>query len=127
MSLVSRIRSFFARARPGPISDWFVVTFDDHGVTVRADPPGREGWSQSFAWDKVIRVCFKAEDLYASDGIYVFTSERPESYAIPTEARGGSELWGEILRRELFDAKLAIEAAGASEGLFCWPLEKPAG
>ena len=60
----------------------------------------------------------------ASDGIYVFTSDRPESYAIPTEAVGGSELWEEILRRGLFDPTLAIKAARSEEGLYCWPLPK---
>jgi hypothetical protein len=66
-------------------------------------------------------VCFKAEGLGVSDGIYVLTSARPESYAIPIEARGGAELWDEILRRKLFDAELAIETASATSGVFCWP------
>jgi hypothetical protein len=56
-----------------------------------------------------------------SDGIYVFTTLRPESFVIPAEASGGAALWNEIVRRGLFDAELAIEAASASEGLFCWP------
>jgi hypothetical protein len=69
----------------------------------------------------VIRVCFKTEGPLASDGIYVFTSERPESYAILTEASGGTEFWSEILRRGLFDGNLAIQAASSNEGFFCWP------
>jgi hypothetical protein len=65
--------------------------------------------------------------MLVSDGIYVFTRERPESYVIPTEARGGGELWSEILRRKLFDATLAIEAASSTGGLYCWPSEEAAG
>jgi len=61
-----------------------------------------------------------------SDEIYVFTTQRPESYLIPTEAKGGSELWSEIIRRGLFGPELAIKAASSVEGLFCCPpLEKP--
>ena len=56
-------------------------------------------------------------NLFASDGIYVFTTRRPESYAIPTEARGGDELWSEILRRELFDPDWAVQAARSTGGL----------
>ena len=62
-----------------------------------------------------------------SDGIYVFTSERPESYVIPTEASGGQDFWFEILRRQLFDAKLAGEAAASRGGLYCWPPQESPG
>jgi hypothetical protein len=124
MSVLTKIRAFLARARPKPLDQWFFVTFDDQAIHVRAQPPGRTAWSQDVAWDSIIRICFKAEDLYVSDGIYIFTRERPESYVIPTEALGGAELWSEILRRKLFDARLAIEAAGSTGGLYCWPPEE---
>jgi hypothetical protein len=127
MSVLSRIRALLARGRPKPLDQWFVVTFDERAVYLRVEPPGRPAWSAQFAWDTVIRVCFKAEDLFTSDGIYVFTSQRPESYVIPTEARGGQELWFEILRRKLFDAELAIKAATSAGGLYCWPAEGGAG
>jgi hypothetical protein len=115
------MRAFFARVRPKPLHEWFFVTFDEQAVYMRAEPPGKPSWSQSFRWVSVVRICFKAEDLYVSDGIYMFTAERPESYVIPTEARGGVELWSEILRRKLFDAALAIEAANSTGGIYCWP------
>ena len=136
MELLGRLRSLFAGAPTGSVPpaasatpparlcDWYVITFDDHAVYLHAEPPGREPWSQQFAWDSVVRVCFEAEDFLASDGIYVFTTQRPESYAIPTEARGGQELWFEILRRKLFDASLAIKAATSTGGLYCWPPER---
>jgi hypothetical protein len=103
------------------LSEWFFVEWDKEEVRLRANPPGKEPWEQSFLWKDIIRVCYKAEGLEGSDGIYIFTSGRPESYVVPTEASGGSELWGEILSRGLFDAALAIKAASSSEGLFCWP------
>ncbi|MCC6190870.1 MAG: hypothetical protein IT318_17750, partial [Anaerolineales bacterium] len=46
---------------------------------------------------------------------------RPESYAIPMQAGGGPELLQALIERGLFDAELAIQAAAASQGLFCWP------
>ena len=115
------------RRRPGPatqtknVDEWFRVTFDDEYVRLDVAPPGRDPWKAHFAWAGIVRVCFKAEGLEASDGVYVFTSDRPESYAIPVEAAGGADFWTEVIRRGLFDAHLAIEAASASEGLFCWP------
>ena len=101
--------------------EWFTVTFDDQQVHLDVRPPGESPWQDAVAWADLIRICFKAEDFLVSDGLYLFSSQRPESYAIPSEAIGGAELWGEILRRGLFDAELAIEAASAIEGLFCWP------
>jgi hypothetical protein len=110
-----------ASAGTGDVDDWFRITFDHEYVRLDVAPPGREPWKERFAWASIVRVCFKAEGLEASDGVYVFISSRPESYAIPAEADGGAEFWTEIIRRGLFDAELAIEAATASEGLFCWP------
>jgi hypothetical protein len=121
MSVLSKLRAIFARRRPKPPNEWFFVTFDEQAVHLRVEPDGKAAWSHSFRWDSIIRICFKAEDLLVSDGIYVFTNERPESFVIPTEAHGGQALWSEILRRQLFDAALAIEAAGSTGGLYCWP------
>ncbi len=53
--------------------------------------------------------------------LYIFTSQRPESYVIPTEADGGGALWNEIFDRGLFDPELTIQAATSDSGLFCWP------
>ncbi len=103
------------------LSDWFTVTFDDAWVRLQADAPERLSWEQQFRWEDIRRICFKPGDLFASDEIYIFTGQRPESYLIPIEAAGGQELWYEILHRGLFDAELAIRAATATEGIFCWP------
>jgi hypothetical protein len=126
MSVFSRVRAFLARSRPKPLNEWFFVTFNDEGVHMQAEPPGKPAWSQEFAWNTVVRVCFKAEGMFVSDAIYLFTTDRPESYVIPTEAHGGGELWSEVLRRKLFDATLAIEAASSTGGLYCWPADRPA-
>ena len=125
MSLFARWRAFLERRRPGQLSEWFFVTFDDQVVRLHVEPRGREPWDAQFTWASVVRVCFLAEDLYASDGIYVFTTQRPESYGIPTEARGGADLWEEILRRKLFDASLAIDAAMSEGRVYCWPPGPP--
>lgn len=97
------------------------MEWDADVVRLRVSPPAPQPWSASFRWDAVTRVCFHAEGPEVSDGIYVFTRGRPEIFAIPTEAAGGAEFWAEVLRRGLFDPELAITAAGASRGLYCWP------
>ena len=104
-----------------PLNEWFSVTFDDDRITISCAPPGGEAWEQQVDWTDIIRVCFQLGDMYSSDDIYLFTKHRPESYVIPTEAAGGSDLWGEIVGRELFDPDLAIKIMTADEGLFCWP------
>jgi hypothetical protein len=104
------------------LNSWFHVTFDETGFYRRVHPPHHEGYEDFVQWNKIIRICFKlADDFLFSDELYIFTSERPDSYVIPTEAKGASELWGEIIHRGLFDARLAITAATSSEGIFCWP------
>jgi hypothetical protein len=102
---------------------WYDVRFDDHGVHRSARPPGGEPWTDSFAWADVERVCFEVEEFIGTDGLYVFTRTRPESYAIPMGADGALDLLQELVRRGLFDADLALQAASAESGLFCWPDE----
>src|SRR4029079_8043159 len=107
-------------ASPNKLDEWFVVRHDEVGVHLDVSPPGREPWQASIPWASVQRVCFKCEGPEISDGIYIFSSQRPESYVIPTEARGGSDIWSEILSRGLFDPDLASRAAASVAGLFCW-------
>jgi hypothetical protein len=109
-------------SKPIPLSEWFSVSSDDERVTISARPPQGEAWEQSFLWMEIERICFKAEGLLASDGIYVFTSQRPESFVIPTEAKGGSEFWAKVIDLGLFSADLAIQVMSAPEGtVLCWP------
>lgn len=115
------LASWRRRRAPEPLSSWYLVRCDDSAVHLDVRPPGREAWSAAIPWDTITRVCFEAEGLDLSDGIYIFTSQRAESHAIPVEASGGHELWTELLRRGLFDAGLAATAMAAADGVFCWP------
>lgn len=102
--------------------EWFQVAFDEAAITLEVTPAEREAWSARIEWARIIRVCFKTGDyFYTCDEIYIFTDERPESYLIPMEAVGAEDLWSEIMRRELFSAALAIEAASTTDKLFCQP------
>ena len=106
----------------GSLSEWFHVSFDQNSIHIKIDPEGREKRTDSLEWEDIIRVCFKTGNFLTSDEIYIFVVSRNESYLIPTEADGATDLWGEIIERKLFDAKLAIEVATANpDELFCWP------
>ena len=119
------------RPRAAPLRDlvmayagveWFVVIFDEKQIVLDVRPPEGQPWKAGIPWDTITRICFVAEGPAASDGIYLFTTTRPESWAIPTEAVGGQTLWGEIVRRDLFDPSLANTAATSTEeAIFCWP------
>lgn len=105
-----------------PLSEWFQVEWDEERVTLRAEPPGGEPWTQSFAWERLVRVCFLAGGPFSSDELYLFIDDRPESYLIPTEASGGLELLQALTARGKFPADVAIEAATLGEGeMVCWP------
>ena len=101
--------------------EWFQVSFNQQNIELDVNPPGGDGWKAEIYWKDIIRVCFIPKDFLLTDELYIFTSLRPESYLIPTEAKGAMELWYEIISKNLFDAQLAIRVATASEGLFCWP------
>jgi hypothetical protein len=107
---------------PTSLSDWYAVSFDSTHVYRRAALP-TDPWQDSFAWDEIIRVCYeRGEDFLASDTFYIFVKDRAQSFSIPSEANGGAELWGEIIRRGLFDAKTSIKiSVGELQGICCWP------
>ena len=102
--------------------EYFVLKCIRETIFIHVHAPGREEVRTSLKWAEIIRVCFKAGDFLDPDEVYIFVSSRPESYLIPTWADGGSDLWEEIIKRELFDADLALRAAVSSDrALFCWP------
>ncbi|HZH31965.1 MAG TPA: hypothetical protein VEY11_14460 [Pyrinomonadaceae bacterium] len=103
------------------VSEWFQVRFDDAVISLQVSPPKQESWVAQIKWERIVRVCFNAGDLYNPDMIYIFMDERPESYSIPAEADIEGALWNEILRRKLFDAEVAIEAMSSTNKLFCCP------
>jgi hypothetical protein len=103
------------------LRDWYRVRITDSTILLHASPPGQTAWQAEIAWADIVRVCLKAESGLQSDGWYIFTRRRPESYGVPVEADGGDALLDAFLTRKLFDAKLAIRAASALNELFCWP------
>lgn len=122
MSILSFFRNVFRAKRVPPVAEWFFVEFDETHVKLRVNPPGRDSWEQRFTWTSIVRVCFKDEGLYASDGIYVFTSDRHESYVVPTEATGGDQFFGALVGRGYFPAELMSQAMRSTDGgLYCWP------
>lgn len=126
MKLIDKIKSWMsARSDKYKLENWYTVRWDKERIYREVSPPGKDPWNDSLRWSDIERICFEATDLYDSDHIVVFTNQREESYLIPTEAKGGGELWNEIINRKRFDSKLACEAASAIGGMFCWPeLEK---
>ena len=122
MGLLARLNAWWRSRRPKALDEWFFVTFDDTAVTMKVFPPGKKPWAESFPWESVVRVCFKDEGMMASDGLYVFTSIRPESFVIPTEASGGSEFFDELGRRGLFPGEIMMKAICSTDGgVYCWP------
>ena len=108
----------------GPVSNWYNVSFDDDAIYISTKVAGREDVNISIRWIDISKICFQTGSAFTSDEALIFIKDRRESYIIPSEANGASDLWGEIIERKLFDAELAIKAASAQEGeLFCWPQE----
>jgi hypothetical protein len=103
------------------LDSWYHVSFDEEYIYRNVETPGKERWNDKFRWDEIIRVCYQPGDFLETDVLYIFTSEREESYLIPIEADGAPELWRKLIEKNLFDAKLAIEIVSMSDGLYCWP------
>jgi hypothetical protein len=103
------------------VETWFQVRFDETGVHRSAQPPGGQPWHDHLRWDDIERVCLEVEDFVETEGLYLFSRHRLESYAIPMQADGGPELLQALIARGFFDAQLAVDAASAPAGLFCWP------
>lgn len=104
-----------------PLSDWYTVTFDETHVRRHVRPPSGEPWQDSFAWSSIARVCYEPGEFLTSDTFHVFVNDRETSFAIPSEAEGAAELWGEIIRRGFFDAETSIKISTGELGLTCWP------
>ncbi len=112
------------KSKPSGLLAFFHVRFDETAIFIEVTPREREPWDARIEWERIIRVCYSTgDDFLERDEIYIFTGERPESHRIPMEAVGAPLLWNELIRRELFPAKLAIEAASTLGKLFCHPAE----
>lgn len=68
---------------------WYRVSFDEENIYINISMSNKPDENSQFQWKDIIRVCYKAWSYYASDEIYIFTKNRPESYLIPTESIGG--------------------------------------
>ncbi|MCP4265641.1 MAG: hypothetical protein GY777_08715 [Candidatus Brocadiaceae bacterium] len=120
--MIRKIRNWFrAREESKKLENWFIVHWDENFIYLDVTPPRKEAWSDKFRWADIERICFEATDYLFSDDLYFFTTNRAESYVVPIEAKGGSELWGLVIEKKLFDPKLAMQAATSLEGIFCWP------
>jgi hypothetical protein len=104
------------------LDSWFHVTFDDTHIHLDVHPPGRPAWQDTFPWSAIVRVCFKDEGPYVSDGLYIFTTLRPESFVVPTEADGGDALFVALFGRGYFPDEVFRQAISSTDGgFYCWP------
>lgn len=72
-------------------------------------PPGKAAWSDKFKWADIERICFEATDYMFSDDLYFFTAGRSESYVIPTEAKGGCEIWQLVIEKSYLMQSLRLK------------------
>ena len=122
MNIIEVIKYFFNSKNDNlKLENWYFVKWDEDKIYRTVNPPFKKPWNDFLNWKDIQSISFEANDLYESDCIYIFIKDRKESFAIPTESNGGSDLWNEIIRRKLFDAELAIEAASSTGGLYTWP------
>ncbi|MBU1281802.1 MAG: hypothetical protein KJ989_06195 [Gammaproteobacteria bacterium] len=120
MSRFRKLVDSFKR-RNANVSDWYQVSFNAFQISISAQPPGKDSWEQSVNWESIIRVLWQGEGGIISDGIYLFTSERSESYVIATDARGGESFVKELINRKYFSSQKFSEAVLQPYGSYCWP------
>jgi hypothetical protein len=123
MDVFERFKTWWKSRQPKKLNDLLEVEFDTLEVRVRTlSPEFDPGWNQTFLWDNVTRVCFKDEGLWSSDSVFI-TLCNPEHVAhVLTEAKGGSEFFGELCNRGLFPEDVWRKAIGdTSGGTHCWP------
>jgi len=107
---------------PKPLREQLFVDFDDVGVRMRAPDGNDERWNRAFGWSEIVRVCFRDEGLDQSDLLFIELRGKPEPVVVPTEATGGSALFGELATRGLFPEGVWRKAIGETGGrTYCWP------
>lgn len=118
----SKIRAWLKSKSPRPLSDFLAVEFDDAGGRVVVIEELDPEWNQEFTWNRIRRVCFKDGGMLSSDVVYLSLVQPEQVVAVPTEARGGAELFGQICGRGLLPEPVWRKAVGdTSGGLHCWP------
>ena len=107
---------------PKALSDQLSVEFDDAQVRMRTPDGSDERWNQAFAWSDIVRVCFRDEGLDHSDLLFIELRGEPEPIIVPTEASGGSALFGALTARGIFPEEVWRKAIGETGGMVhCWP------
>ena len=101
--------------------DWYSISFDEQTISLDVRPPDLDSWKAVIRWEDIIRVCYKTGEFLEPDDIYIFIRNREHSYRIPSTAMNAEELWTEIIRRELFDAEVAIQLMTTSNEMQCFP------
>jgi hypothetical protein len=121
-SLARNVIEWWSRRRPKPLDQLLIVEWDDEQVDVRVLERLEADWNQSFKWSDVVRVCFKDAGIYSSDVLLIEVAGRERPVVVPTEAKGGSELFGALAGRGLFPEDVWRKAIGETGGAtHCWP------
>jgi hypothetical protein len=124
MSDLSKIvRGFQKRTSDDSLSSRVSVAFDNENVCVRrVAKDGYPGDTARFAWDSILRTCFKDNGPMASDLIYLFVAGTIRPLTIPLECEGAGLLWRELRTRGIFPKTLHEQATLSTDGrLYCWP------
>lgn len=122
MKLIDWFKQRWAAGRPLPLDRKLAVEFDEQGARVHVIQRLSNDWEQSFRWDEVVKVCFKDMGLYASDMVFIHLRDKEKPVVIPTEARGGNELFAAICEKGFFPDHVALAAVRETNGgLHCWP------
>ncbi len=111
----------YCRRWNSPLDQWFSVSFDSDFITQNVRPPGGEPWVQAFRWNEIERILFVARGGLLSDELYFFTTQRAESFVVPTQAFGGHQLLQELIARKYFDSPEFTRLLLSPSGAYWWP------
>jgi hypothetical protein len=120
MKLLEKCWDFFRRWN-AELDQWYLVSFDSEFITQNVRPPGREPWVQAFRWNEIEKILFIGRGGFHSDELYFFTTQRPESFVVPTQASGGHELLQELIARKYFDSPEFTKILLSPYGAYWWP------
>lgn len=118
--MLASLKKLFKRR--APLNELLAVEFDEREVRVKVLAELEAEWNQTFTWDNIRRVCFKDGGMTSTDVVYVSLREPDRVCTIPTEAKGGHELFGALCEKGYFPEAVWRRAVGdTSGGLHCGP------
>lgn len=85
------------------IDKWFFVSFNEIEVKIYVNPPNGNTWEEIFYWDSINKICYQFEDVYTSDGLYIYTTLRKNPFIIPLECNGGEIFIMELIKKNLIN------------------------